>query len=316
MKKILVTGASGFIGKTLCNKLIKLSFNVQGAVRSLDSLTFDYNFKAVTVGEIGANTNWINALKDIDCIIHCAGKAHSISKKNNINMYHSINTEGTKNLAEQAVKAGVKRLVFLSSVKVNGESTGKTFNNKIFTNKSVLNPKDAYSISKFESEKLLWKISSKTDLEVVVVRLPLVYGYGVKGNLMRLIKLIKSGIPLPFDLIKNQRSLIGIDNLVDLLVRCIEHPDAKSKTFLVSDGEDLSTPELLKNIASAMGRSAFMFPFPISLLKFFGFVLGKSSEIDRLTGSLQIDNNYTKKILNWSPPISVQEGIKRMIQNK
>jgi len=316
MKKILVTGASGFIGRTLCNNLIESSFNVQGAVRSLDSLTFDYNFKAVTVGEIGANTNWLNALKDIDCIIHCAGKAHSINKKDNINMYHSINTEGTKNLAEQAVKAGVKRLVFLSSVKVNGESTGKNFNNKIFTNKSVLDPKDAYSISKFESEKSLWKISSKTDLEVVVVRLPLVYGYGAKGNLMRLIKLIKCGIPLPFDLIKNKRSLIGIDNLVDVLVRCIEHPDAKSKTFLVSDGEDLSTPELLKNIASAMGRSAFMFPFPISLLKFFGFVLGKSSEINRLTRSLQIDNDYTKKILNWSPPISVQEGIRRMIQNK
>ena len=316
MKKILVTGASGFIGKTLCNKLIKLSFNVQGAVRSLDSLTFDYNFKAVTVGEIGANTNWINALKDIDCIIHCAGKEHSTNEKNNLNIYHLINTEGTKRLAEQVVKSGVKRFIFLSTIKVNGESTGNNNQNSIFTNKDIPNPQDAYSTSKLEAEKLLWEISAKTNLEVVVVRLPLVYGYGSKGNLAKLIKLINSGMFLPFSLINNKRSLIGIDNLVDLLVRCIEHPDAKSKTFLVSDGEDLSTPELLKNIASAMGRSAFMFPFPISLLKFFGFVLGKSSEIDRLTGSLQIDNNYTKKILNWSPPISVQEGIRRMIQNK
>ena len=151
---------------------------------------------------------------------------------------------------------------------------------------------------------------------MVVVRLPLVYGYGTKGNLKRLMKLINFGIPLPFSLIENQRSLIGIDNLVDILVSCIEHPNAKGKTFLVSDGENLSTPDLLRYIASAMGRSARLFPFPILLLKLFGFVTRKSSEIDRLIGSLQIDSSYTKKTLNWTPPVSVHEGIKRMVQGK
>ena len=148
---------------------------------------------------------------------------------------------------------------------------------------------------------------------MVVLRIPLVYGYGVKGNLMRLMKLINSGIPLPFSLIDNKRSLIGIDNLVDLLICCIDHPNAKEKTFLASDGEDLSTPELIKLIASSMGKKANLFPFPISMLKFLGSVFGKREEINRLVGSLRIDNSYTKEILNWIPPVSVEEGIKRMV---
>ena len=315
MEKILVTGASGFIGNNLCNKLIELNFNVRGAVRTLDSLTVDYNFNAVTVGEIGANTNWKNALKDIDCIINCAGKAHLINKKNNANLYHLINTEGTKNLAEQAVKAGVKRLILLSSVKVNGESTDQIANHK-FSHKNLSNPQDPYAISKLEAEKVLWKISLRTGLEVVVVRLPLVYGNGAKGNLARLIKLVKLGIPLPLGMIDNQRSMIGIDNLVDLLIRCIDDPEASGKTFLTSDGEDISTPELIKLIASSMGKKANLFPLPIFILKFLGTIFGKSEEINRLTGSLRIDNSYTKKILNWTPPVSVEEGIRRMVQEK
>ena len=315
MEKILVTGASGFIGNNLCNKLIELNFNVRGAVRTLDSLTVDYNFNAVTVGEIGANTNWKNALKDIDCIINCAGKAHLINKKNNANLYHLINTEGTKNLAEQAVKAGVKRLILLSSVKVNGESTDQITKHK-FSHKNLSNPQDPYAISKLEAEKVLWKISLRTGLEVVVVRLPLVYGNGAKGNLARLIKLVKLGIPLPLGMIDNQRSMIGIDNLVDLLIHCIDHPEASGKTFLTSDGEDISTPELIKLIASSMGKKANLFPLPIFILKFLGTIFGKSDEINRLTGSLRIDNNYTKEILNWTPPVSVEEGIRRMVQGK
>ncbi len=183
----------------------------------------------------------------------------------------------------------------------------------IFTNNDIPNPEDSYAISKLEAEKVLWEISAKTNLEVVVVRLPLVYGYGVKGNMARLMKLINSGIPLPFSLIKNQRSLIGIDNLVDVLIRCVDHPEASGKTFLVSDGEDLSTPDLLRHVASSMERSTRLFPFPISLLKLFGFAIGKSSEINRLTNSLQVDISFTRKILNWSPPLTVQEGIRRIM---
>ena len=316
MKKVLVTGASGFIGKHLCSKLNKLNWNVYGTVRKFDFHSSHYDFKAIAVDEINSNTNWGNALKNVDYIIHCAGKAHLINENDNVNMYHSTNTEGTKNLAQQAVEAGVKKLIFLSSVKVNGESTNDISNNKIFTNNSKIDPKDPYSVSKFEGEKLLWKISSETDLEVVVVRLPLVYGKGVKGNLARLIKLVRSGIPLPFSMIVNKRTMIGIDNLVDLLIRCIDHVDAAGKTFLVSDGKDISTPELIKLIALSMEKRAYLFPLPISLLKFLGSIFGKRKEINRLVGSLRVDNNYVREKLNWTPPISIEEGIRRMVQGK
>jgi nucleoside-diphosphate-sugar epimerase len=315
MKKICITGASGFVGQNLCDKLIKLNRNIIGTVRNLDTVSMVNNFECISVGDIGAETNWSNALKNVNCVIHCAGKTHSINEdKKDIDFYRLVNIEGTKRLAEQAANLGVKRLIFLSSVKINGESTGNIGNNKIFTNNDLPDPQNDYAISKFEAEKKLWEISLKTGLEVVVLRLPIVYGYGVKGNLLSLIKLINSGIPLPFSFINNKRSLIGIDNLVDIIIRCIDCSKASGKTFLVSDSEDLSTPNLIRYIASAMGRSARLFPFPILLINFFGFVIGKSKEVDRLTGSLQVDSDFTRKTLNWSPPISVQEGIKRMIK--
>jgi nucleoside-diphosphate-sugar epimerase len=316
MKKILVTGASGFIGYSVCNALSRLGKHVCGAVRNVNSLANDNMFEYISVGEIGPETNWKKALEKIDCIIHCAGKVDEINKKKDLDAYRLVNIDGTKRLAEQAASIGVKRFVFLSSIKVNGESTCEIDNNKIFTNNDIPIPKNAYSISKFEAEKVLWEVSSITGLEVVVLRLPLVYGFGVKANLLRLMKLINFGIPLPFSFIKNQRSLIGIDNLVDVLINCIDRPEANGKTFLVSDGEDLSTPHLLRHIASAMGCTVRFFPFPISLLKLLGFFIGKSSEIDRLIGSLQVDIEYTRKTLNWSPPISTKEGIRRMVQGK
>ena len=314
MKKILVTGASGFIGQALCNKLIKLNLIVCATVRNPMPHSVSNDFECISVGNINLETNWKNALKKVDYIIHCAGIAKMTSIKD-LDYYNLVNVEGTKRLAEHAVKAGIKRLVFLSSVKVNGEITDQITKQK-FSHKDNSNPKDLYAISKLEAEKALWEISSRTGLEMVVVRLPLVYGYGVKGNLARLIKLVKSGIPLPLGLIKNQRSMIGIDNLIDLLIRCIDHPEANGKTFLASDKEDLSTPELIKLIASSMGKKVNLFPFPISILKFLGSVFGKSEEINRLVGSLRIDDSYTKEILNWTPPISVEEGIRRMVQGK
>ena len=315
MKKILVTGASGFIGYNLCKYLSKSGLEVFGAVRSINSFLLK-DFKYISVGNIDINTNWKNILIDTDYIIHCAGPVHKMANKKDYNFYYSTNVEGTKNLAEQAVKAGVKRLVFLSTIKVNGESTDKINDTKIFNNNSFPKPQNNYEISKLEAEKVLWEISSRTGLEVVVVRLPLVYGNGVKGNLERLIKLVKSRIPLPLSLVENQRSMLGIDNLIDLLICCIDHSEVSGKTFLASDGEDLSTPELIKLIASSMGKKANLFPFPISMLKFLASVLGKREEINRLVGSLRIDNSYTKQILNWTPPVSVEEGIRRMVQEK
>lgn len=316
MKKICVTGANGFIGKSLCKALNSSGRSIRGFVRTLDSNQNSTEIEYVSVGETSSEINWIDQLHGFDCIIHCAGKAHNINEKKNSDNYRLINTENTKLIAEQAAKAGVKRFIFLSSVKVNGESTDKIDNNKMFINNDAADPKDAYSISKFEAEKVLWEISLRTGLEVVVVRLPLVYGYGAKGNLKRLIKLINSGIPLPFGLIKNKRSLIGIDNLIDVLIRCIDHPNAKGKTFLVSDGEDLSTPELIKLIASSMERSVRLFPVPVFLLKLLSSILGKQKEINRLAESLKIDSSYTKETLNWTPRVTAEEGIRRMVQGK
>jgi nucleoside-diphosphate-sugar epimerase len=314
MKKICITGVSGFIGQNLFNKLLKLNRTVVGTVRNFDYLSYNKNFKYISVGDIGPETNWHNALEEVDCIVHCAGKVHSMNKNKNQEIYRLVNVEGTKRLAEYAVKAGVKRLVFLSSIKVNGEKTDNT--GKKFSNNNLPNPQDPYSISKLEAEKILWDISAETDLEVVIVRLPLVYGYGAKGNLKNLMQLVNFGIPLPFSFINNRRSLIGIDNLIDLLISCIDHPEAKGKTFLVSDDEDLSTPDLINYIASAMGRSARLFPLPISLLKFLGFCIGRSNQINRLIGSLQLDIEQTRKTLNWSPQVSAREGIRRMVQGK
>ena len=323
MKKILITGANGFIGNSLYKTLLKAGRSCVGTVRSINLNSSNSNNKYIEVGNIGSNTNWKEILNDVDCIIHCAGKAHIMETKKDDkqSIYHSANVDGTKQLAKQAAEAKVKRLIFLSSIKVNGEYT--TNNNdtgedcslkKIFMHSDKPNPDDAYAISKFKAEKELWKISSRTGLEVVVVRLPLVYGCGAKGNVARLVKSLRSRIPLPLGLVKNQRSMIGIDNLVDLLLQCVDHQEASGKTFLVSDGKDLSTPEFIRLIASSMGRKPNLFNFPISLLKFLSSILGRREEINRLTGSLRIDNSYTKETLNWTPPISVEEGISRMVQ--
>jgi len=326
MKKILITGSSGFIGKSLSKYLSELNKIVCGTIRSDISFLPNTKIKYVSVGDISNKLNWKDILNDVDCIIHCAGKTHTMKAAANdlLEIYRSVNVDGTKQLAEQAVEAQVKRLIFLSTIKVHGESTknyhfDKFLNDQkksVFSHKDLANPQDLYAKSKLEAEKILWDISSRTGLEVVIVRLPLVYGNGVKGNLARLVKVVKSGIPLPFSIINNKRSMIGIDNLVDLLNHCIDNPNASGKTFFASDEEDLSTPELIKLIASSMGKKANLFPVPILMLKFLGSVFGKREEINRLVGSLRIDNSYTKEILNWTPPISVEEGIRRMVQGK
>ena len=324
MEKILVSGSSGFIGKNLCRELIKLNRSVVGTVRNLDSIENENNFEKFIIDNISLSTEWKNALKDVSCIIHCAGKAHIMNGDNKKDFYHSVNTEGTIGLAKQAADIGVKRFIFLSSVKVNGENTEEIFldkaekkkTNKIFKNDDIPNPQDFYAKSKLEAEKELWEISKKTGLEVIVIRLPLVYGVGVKGNMLKLIKLINSGIPLPFSLVKNKRSLISIENLVDILIKCIDHPNVAGKTFLVSDSEDLSTTDLLKYIGSAMGVSVRLFPFPIFLLKLLSTFIGRQREMDRLLLSLQVDSSDIKKTLNWIAPLSVKEGIRKMVKGE
>ena len=268
---------------------------------------------SVAVGDIGADTNWSAAIAGVDCVIHCAARAHVMHETagDALAAYRAVNVDGSRRLAEQAAAAGVRRLVYLSSIKVNGEQTAL---GAPFSFLDTPAPEDAYGISKWEAEQALWDVSAQTGLEVVVVRPPLVYGPGVKGNLARLLKLVRSGVPLPLGAVQNKRSLIGLDNLVDLLIRCVYHPAAAGQTFLVSDGEDLSTPDLLRHMAAAMGRSARLVPVPVPLLRLAGSALGKRAEIDRLVGSLQINSSHTRQVLGWTPPVSIQEGIRRMVQ--
>jgi len=315
-KSILITGAYGFIGNTLCKNFLLKKYFVNGSVRYIKKSLNIENVNYIGLGEINYKTNWGKILKNQDCVIHCAGKSNSARKRNQQGHIYETNVDGTKKLAESAAEAGVRRLIFLSSIKVNGEKNIFINHSKTFTNEDRPNPIDNYAKSKLKAENILLEISAKTGLEVVIIRLPLVYGYGAKGNLAKLIKLVRSRIPLPLSLIKNQRSMIGMDNLVDFLNRCIDHQEASGKIFLASDGKDLSTPELIKLIASSMGIKPNLFPFPLSALKFLGSIFGQREEINRLTGSLKIDNNYTKEILNWTPPLSVEEGIRRMVQLK
>jgi len=313
--RVAVTGASGFIGKALVRELVSRAFNVCALGRAVRPASVTPNSKVINIaiGDINAYTDWTTALIGVDCVVHCAARTHIMHKAagDTLAAYRVINVDGSRRLAEQAVAAGVRRLVYLSSIKVNGEQTAL---GAPFSHSDTPAPQDAYGTSKLGAEQALWDISVKTGLEVLVVRPPLIYGPGVKGNLARLLELVRLGLPLPLSALRNKRSLIGLDNLVDLLVRCVDHPEAAGHTFLVSDGEDLSTPALFRQMAAAMGRSAWLFPAPVSLLRLAGSALGKRAEIDRLLGSLQIDSSHTRQVLGWAPPVSVEEGIRRMAQ--
>jgi nucleoside-diphosphate-sugar epimerase len=284
--RVAVTGATGFIGSELVAQLASRQFTVLKVSRS-------------SIEIAGAQ-----------CVIDCAARAHIMRDEalDPLTEYRLVNVQGTLNLAIQAAAAGVKRFVFLSSVKVNGESTDGL---RRFSRDDKAAPQDAYGLSKWESEQGLWEIASRTGMEVVVVRPPLVYGLGVKGNFARLLDLVRSGVPLPLAAVDNRRSFIGLDNLVDLLIRCVDHPGAEGKTLMVSDGQDLSTPELLRMIANAKGGSARLFPVPVPLLRLAGRTLGRLNEVDRLVGSLQVDSSAP--LSPWaSPPVSVEE-VRRMI---
>lgn len=325
---IVVTGANGFVGQAVVHELAAQGFDVRAVVRTINSASLPSasNIKYTSLGDIDSRTDWSDALLGVDCVIHCAARTYVMHETavDALVAYRAVNVQGTRRLVGQAAAAGVRRLVFLSSLKVNGETTdglprpfGSPFVVGLSHGASVHNdtiPEDPYGISKWEAEQALWEISAKAGLEVVVVRPPLVYGPGVKGNLARLLKLVRSGVPLPLGAVQNKRSLVGLDNLIDLLIRCVDHPAASGQTFLVSDGEDLSTPELIRNMAAAIGRPARLIPVPVSLLRFAGSCLGKRAEIDRLVGSLQIDCSHTRQVLGWAPPVSVQEGIRRMVQ--
>jgi UDP-glucose 4-epimerase len=312
MLNFLVTGASGFIGSELMFNLIKLGYSVKGTVRNIEKISNikldSFFFKC----DIDKKTDWSKILTNIDCIIHCAGQNSDISllKKINLKNYYKINVEGAKNLAYQAARAGVKRIIFISSVKVFGENS-KT----LLDHKSETLCTDSYGISKLEAEQELFKISNKTGLEVTIIRSAIVYGKGAKGNFRKLMRYISKGFPLPFGLIKNKRSFINLDNLLDLIIISAKHPKAAGKILLASDDHDLSTLELVKKIAVQMNKPIKIFSLNTSMMRFFASLFGKSTDIDRLLNSFQIDISYTKQLMNWKPPYNIDEGLKKMIND-
>ena len=302
---VLVTGASGFVGKAVSNKLFNLGIRVKHAVREQTGQSSSF-----VVGNISTETDWLAALANVDYVIHCAARAYIMNETESkaLKAYRAVNVAGTRRLAEQAAEMGVRRLIYLSSIKVNGEQTVP--GDRFATSGNAL-PQDAYGISKWEAEEALHEVSEKTGLEVVIIRPPLVYGPGVKGNFLSMLGWLSRGVPLPLGAIYNQRSFVGIDNLVDLIITCIDHPAATNQTFLVSDDEDLSTTELLFRLGAALGKPARLLPVPASFLKLAARLVGKQDIARRLLGNLQIDISKTREILNWAPPVSVDEGLKR-----
>ena len=305
--KVLVTGASGFVGKTLCAHLASLHFDVVATVQSLpDTPVPGVEYRIVT--EMSSTTDWSDALADVQTVIHCAARVHVMHDhaQDPLTEFRRVNTLGTETLARAAAHCGVKRLIFLSSIKINGESTMPV---SPFNQASPAKPRDSYAISKWEAEQALTRVSTETGIEAVVLRCPLVYGPRVKANFLRLLQAVDHGIPLPLALARNRRSLIYLGNLTDAIATCLTHPAAAGKTYLVSDREDVSTAELITRIAQALGKPSRLWPCPLGLIELAGRMTGKSDEIARLLGSLCIDSSKIRSELDWTPPYTLEQGL-------
>ncbi len=305
--KILVTGANGFIGRPLCNTLLARGFSVRGTTRLYDKSFRVPNVDFFAVGNVGAHTDWQGVLEGIDTVVHLAAKVHTASAKDRrkLEEFIEVNTRGSEQLARSAAKAGVHRFIYLSTVKVNGEETGRG----IFAESDTPNPTGPYAISKCKAEQALFHVAEETGIETVVLRPPLVYGPGVRANFLKLIDIVTQNVYLPFGLIDNCRSFVYVGNLIDAITTCITHPNAPAETFFVSDDKGASTPDVMRMIASAMRKDLRLVPLPPLLLGIMGSLIGRGAEVKRITGSLRITNDKIRNILGWKPPFTLEEGI-------
>ena len=311
MSKVLVTGATGFVGRHLCALLARRGYEVVGTARSLPAGAGNPGYELYEVADIGADVDWDPVLDGVDFVVHLAARVHVMDEQENdpLAAFRRVNVEGTQRLLRSDGMRNVKRFVFLSTVKVHGESTRAS----PFTVGDTPAPADPYAQSKLEAERSLEGIGSEIGLETVIIRPPLVYGPGVGGNYYRLMKMVSKGVPLPFRRIDNRRSLVGVDNLCDLILECLSNPSASGRRFLVSDNSDVSTAGLIRSIAGAMSRPARLVPVPLPLLRFAARLLGRSAEATRLTESLRVDIQDTMRTLNWEPPVTLTDGVKAAV---
>jgi UDP-glucose 4-epimerase len=311
-QRVLVTGADGFVGKVVCRRLIESGYTPRAGLWSaelwpaLQAATPGLVESAI-LGDLGANPNLGAALKDVSAVVHLAARVHVMhdNAADPLHEFRRVNVAGTAALARAAVALGVRRLVFVSTAKVNGESTS----GRPFAEEDPPAPQDPYAVSKWEAEEALRSIAAKTGLEVTIIRPPLVYGPGVRANFLRLMRLVERGLPLPLPDTNNRRSLIGVENLADCLVRCATHPGAANQTFMVSDGEDVSTRELVVRLAQPLGRSARFLPVPELALRLAARLVRKEPALNRLLGSLELDSSKVRRTLEWEPPVTLDSGL-------
>lgn len=305
MNATLITGGSGFVGKRL---VLGLSEHSQHVVLLSRSPSESAKYKTFRINGFSDQEDFSQALVNVENVVHCAARVHVLDEPSAdaLDEFRVVNVAGTMKLAYQAAEAGVKRFIYISSVKVNGESTSHSLP---FREADSANPSDPYGISKCEAEEALLELAKHSNMEVVIIRPPLVYGPGVKANFFSLMKLAATGLPLPFASINNKRSMVYVDNLIDFIIRCIDHPNAANEVFLISDNDDISLSNLLSMMRAGLGVPKRLLPIPSFLFKLAGKLTGKQAVVDRLVGDLQVDVSKAVSLLDWTPPYTVKEGI-------